>query len=266
MCAGRSARHGAGQGIGRATPGPSCGGGGSWSSVDAGAAQCGRGGALTAAGGDACPSTDDVSTVSRRCPAVAAALRPVGRVDAVVNNAASPATALSSTLSEDDWDAVLRVHLKSTFLDHPAGGAALKGAPRQAGPQGGRRPGGQHRLVRSASAATWARPATPTTQGAIASIHPRRGDGVPAATAPASTPEQNLPPMTRRFRPRRPGDAGPAASTPARVSLALVWLVSDQSADVTGRIIVASGKRARDRRGLAPGPTAAPVADPTSTR
>ncbi|HMQ24748.1 MAG TPA: hypothetical protein PKA98_02075, partial [Acidimicrobiales bacterium] len=55
----------------------------------------------------------------------------------------------------------------------------------------------------------------------------------------------------------RDGGLDPAWGSPA-----LVWLVSEQSADVTGRVIVASGQRLAIAEGWHRGPTAAPVADP----
>ena len=49
---------------------------------------------------------------------------------------------------------------------------------------------------------------------------------------------------------------------PRWVSPAVVWLAAPLSSDVTGRVIVASGKRLAIAEGWHRGPTAAPVADP----
>ena len=56
-------------------------------------------------------------------------------------------------------------------------------------------------------------------------------------------------------------DARSGALDPRWVSPALVWLASPLSADVTGRVIVASGKRLAVAEGWRRGPTAPPVAD-----
>ena len=56
-------------------------------------------------------------------------------------------------------------------------------------------------------------------------------------------------------------DARRGALDPRWVSPALVWLASPLSAGVTGRVIVASGKRLAVAEGWRRGPTAPPVAD-----
>ena len=51
---------------------------------------------------------------------------------------------------------------------------------------------------------------------------------------------------------------------PAWVAPAVVWLASPRSSDVSGRVIVASGRRLAVAEGWHRGPTAPPVRDPAA--
>ena len=78
--------------------------------------------AIRAAGGEAIANGDDVAdwTGSRRL--VDAAVTTWGRLDVVVNNAGFVRDRMLVSTSEDEWDAVVRVHLKGHFcmLRHAA--------------------------------------------------------------------------------------------------------------------------------------------------
>jgi NAD(P)-dependent dehydrogenase (short-subunit alcohol dehydrogenase family) len=70
---------------------------------------------ITAAGGEAVPSADDVATMDGAAAVLAAAVEAFGDVHVLVNNAGILRDRMFVNMTEDDWDAVIRGHLKSTF-------------------------------------------------------------------------------------------------------------------------------------------------------
>jgi NAD(P)-dependent dehydrogenase (short-subunit alcohol dehydrogenase family) len=127
---------GAGNGIGRATAllfaregarvvvndlgGSRAGDGGAHSAADAVVDE------IRAAGGSAVASYDSVSTETGARGVVETAVREYGRLDILINNAGilRDKTLLKMELSQ--WDAVLDVHLKGTFLCTQAAALAMK--------------------------------------------------------------------------------------------------------------------------------------------
>ncbi len=69
-----------------------------------------------AAGFDAAGQTADVATAEGAEGLVATALDTYGRVDILVNNVGMARDAWLAKMSEEDWDTVLEVNLKSQFL------------------------------------------------------------------------------------------------------------------------------------------------------
>jgi NAD(P)-dependent dehydrogenase (short-subunit alcohol dehydrogenase family) len=70
---------------------------------------------IGAAGGEAIVNGDDVSTWDGAKRMIDAALAAWGRLDVLVNNAGILRDRMLVNMSEDEWDAVIRVHLKGTF-------------------------------------------------------------------------------------------------------------------------------------------------------
>ncbi|MEV4135086.1 SDR family NAD(P)-dependent oxidoreductase [Dactylosporangium sp. NPDC049742] len=70
---------------------------------------------ITAAGGQVLASTADVSTTEGARELLALARDTYGRVDGLVNNAGILRDRMFVNMSEDDWDAVIRGQLRSTF-------------------------------------------------------------------------------------------------------------------------------------------------------
>ncbi len=70
---------------------------------------------LRAAGGSAVASADDVTTMAGAERVVGAALEAWGHLDVLVNNAGILRDRMFVNMTEDDWDAVVRGHLRSTF-------------------------------------------------------------------------------------------------------------------------------------------------------
>jgi NAD(P)-dependent dehydrogenase (short-subunit alcohol dehydrogenase family) len=71
---------------------------------------------ITAAGGEAVVNGDDVSTEAGAERLIQTAVETFGGIDVVVNNAGILRDRVIINLSVDDWDSVLAVHLRSTFL------------------------------------------------------------------------------------------------------------------------------------------------------
>jgi NAD(P)-dependent dehydrogenase (short-subunit alcohol dehydrogenase family) len=70
---------------------------------------------IQAAGGEALPNTDSVSTWDGAAKIIAAALDKWGQLDALVTCAGILRDRMVFNMSEEEWDAVLAVHLKGTF-------------------------------------------------------------------------------------------------------------------------------------------------------
>lgn len=70
---------------------------------------------ISTAGGKALASHDDITSADGAAAIVNAALAAFGEVHGVVNNAGVVRDRMFASLSEDDWDLVMRVHLRGHF-------------------------------------------------------------------------------------------------------------------------------------------------------
>jgi NAD(P)-dependent dehydrogenase (short-subunit alcohol dehydrogenase family) len=66
-------------------------------------------------GGDAVADYEDVAELEGACRMVERAIDTYGRLDILVNNAGIARDAMIFNMTEEAWDAVIRVHLKGTF-------------------------------------------------------------------------------------------------------------------------------------------------------
>ncbi|CAL9414468.1 Putative short-chain type dehydrogenase_reductase [Streptomyces sp. enrichment culture] len=211
---------------------------------------------IRAAGGAAVAHAGDIATSEGAASLVRCALDTYGRLDTLVNNAGFLRDRMLVNLDEDDWDAVVRVHLKGHFLPLKHAGAYWR-----AEAKAGRTP--VARIVNTASGAGLAGSVGQGNYSAakagivgltlVAAAELGRYGVQVNAVAPAARTR-----MTERtFADAMAAPAsGFDAMAPENVSPLVVWLGSAASAGVTGRVFEAEGGRITVMEGWRPGPTA----------
>ncbi len=70
---------------------------------------------ITAAGGVAVAHVGDVSSLADATALIELAISTFGRLDVLVNNAGILRDRMLFTMAEDEWDSVIKVHLKGTW-------------------------------------------------------------------------------------------------------------------------------------------------------
>lgn len=211
---------------------------------------------ITARGGEAVAHHGDIATADGAASLVATALETYGRLDALVNNAGFLRDRMLVNLGEDDWDAVVRVHLKGHFL--PLRHAA---AHWRAEAKAGRRP--VARVVNTTSGAGLLGSVGQANYAAakagivaltlVAAAELARYGVQVNAVAPAARTRMTEGVFAESMA---APVAGFDAMSPANVSPLVVWLASRASAGVTGRVFEAEGGRITVMEGWQPGPTA----------
>ncbi|MFI6929028.1 SDR family oxidoreductase [Streptomyces sp. NPDC050287] len=211
---------------------------------------------IRAAGGEAVAHGGDIATSEGAAALIRTAVETYGRLDTLVNNAGFLRDRMLVNLDEDEWDAVLRVHLKGHFL--PLKHAA---AHWRAETKAGRTPAA--RIVNTSSGAGLlgsvgqgnysAAKAGIIALTLVAAAELRRYGVHVNAIAPAARTR-----MTERTfaETMTAPDTGFDAMAPENVSPLVVWLGSGASAGVTGRVFEAEGGRITVMEGWRPGPSA----------
>ena len=90
-------------------------------------------GEITAAGGEAVVSPGDIGEWATGQQLVATALESFGRLDILINNAGVLRDRMVFSMSEPEWDLVLRTHLKGHFVTSRFATAHWREASKQAG-------------------------------------------------------------------------------------------------------------------------------------
>ncbi|MER5305946.1 SDR family oxidoreductase [Streptomyces lasiicapitis] len=212
---------------------------------------------IRAAGGEAVAHVGDVATPQGAASLVRAALETYGRLDTLVNNAGFLRDRMLVNLDEDAWDAVVRVHLKGHFLPlkhaaahwraeakrgrvpracvvNTSSGAGLLGSVGQ----------GNYSAAKAGILGL-----TLVASAELASYGVRVNAIAPAART-RMTEETFAGTMAA------PEDGGFDAMAPENVSPLVVWLGSESSAGVTGRVFETEAGRITVMEGWRPGPTA----------
>ncbi|MFI5817690.1 SDR family oxidoreductase [Streptomyces rishiriensis] len=211
---------------------------------------------IRAAGGEAVAHGGDIAASEGAASLVTTALEAYGRLDTLVNNAGFLRDRMLVNLDEDDWDAVLRVHLKGHFLTLKHAAAHWR-----AEAKAGRTP--DARVVNTSSGA-----------GLLGSVgqgnYSAAKAGIVALTLVAAAELARYgvqvnaiaPAARTRMTQRAFAEAMAAPATgfdamaPENVSPLVVWLGSAASQGVTGRVFEAEGGRITVMDGWRPGPTA----------
>ncbi|WP_405540704.1 SDR family oxidoreductase [Streptomyces antimycoticus] len=212
---------------------------------------------IRALGGEAVAHGGDIATTDGAASLITTALEAFGRLDTLVNNAGFLRDRMLVNLGEDDWDAVMRVHLKGHFL--PLRHAA---AHWRAEAKGGRTP--QARVVNTSSGAGLLGSVGQGNYSAakagiigltlVAAAEMDRYGVQINAIAPAARTRMTEHTFAETMA--APGEGGFDAMAPENVSPLVVWLGSAASTGVTGRVFEVEGGRITVMEGWRPGPTA----------
>jgi NAD(P)-dependent dehydrogenase (short-subunit alcohol dehydrogenase family) len=210
--------------------------------------------AIRAAGGEAVANGDDVSSWSGAAHLVQAAVDQWGGLDTVVNNAGIVRDRMIVSMGEDEWDAVMRVHLKGTFaVTHHAANHWRERA--KAGDDVAAR------VVNTSSGAGLAGSVGQANYAAakagiaaltlVAAVElGRYGVTVNAIAPSARTRMTETVFVDMMAKPATGFDA----MDPANIAPLVVWLGSGESGDVTGRVFELAGGRISVAQGWMPGP------------
>ena len=211
--------------------------------------------AIRTAGGEAIANGDDVADWDGSGRLVQAAIDAFGDLHAVVNNAGIVRDRMFANAAEDEWDAVVRVHLKGHFcvarhaaahwrdqakagtpvdarIINTSSGAGILGSVGQAAYSAAKAGIAGLTLVQAAELARYG-----VTANALApAARTRMTEGVFDTMAAVADGEFD-------------------AMAPENVSPLVAWLASTESADVTGRMFEVEGGKVGIATGWQHGPT-----------
>jgi NAD(P)-dependent dehydrogenase (short-subunit alcohol dehydrogenase family) len=208
---------------------------------------------IVAAGGEAVANTDDISDFAGAERLIKTAVESFGRLDVLINNAGILRDRMLVNMTEAEWDAVIKVHLKGTFA--PSHWAANHWRERsKAGDDV------DARIINTTSPSGIYGNVGQTNYGAakagiasftiIASKELERYGVTVNAIAPAAITR-----MTEDLGMGQvEGDAREDLS-PRHIAPIVCWLASPQSASVTGRVFDVTGRMLSVSEGWHRGPT-----------
>ena len=216
---------------------------------------------IRALGGSAVANADNVADWEGAQRLINTAIEEFGDLHVLINNAGILRDRVLANMTEDEWDAVIAVHLKGTFApsrwavsywrERAKAGATVSG-----------------RIINTTSVSGIYGNPGQTNYGAakagiaaftvIAALEVARYGVTVNAVAPVA-----LTRMTEGLGPAPETDEEREMRSPHWIAPIVTWLASDESADVTGRVFEASGQVLAVAEGWVRGPSHAPVEDPT---
>lgn len=209
---------------------------------------------IIALGGKAVANTDDVTDVEGGQRMVQTALDAFGDLHAVVNNAGFVRDRMFVSCTPDEWDAVLRVHLRGHFCVSRAAVDYWRAKQKQ-----GQNP--DARIINTSSGAglqgSIGQSAYSAAKGGIASLTLVQAAelgryGITAnALAPAARTRMT---ETAFADAMKAPDDGFDFNDPANVAPTVVWLTSAQSVGVTGQVFELQGGKIMLSEGWRNGP------------
>ncbi|MBI1179027.1 MAG: SDR family NAD(P)-dependent oxidoreductase [Alphaproteobacteria bacterium] len=214
---------------------------------------------VTAGGGEAVASYEDVSEFAGARRMIEQALDTWGKLDVLVNNAGILRDRMLVNMTEAEWDAVIKVHLKGTFAPAHHAAAHWRDVVKQTGAPV------DARIINTSSVSGIYGNIGQTNYGAakqgiagfsiIAARELRRYGITVNCIAPGA-----LTRLTENLRERTEEEK--RQSDPFWIAPIVTWLASTESKDVTGRMFEASGRILAIAEGWHRGPVVEPVADP----
>jgi NAD(P)-dependent dehydrogenase (short-subunit alcohol dehydrogenase family) len=216
---------------------------------------------IVAAGGQAVANTDDISDWAGAEKLVGTAIEAFGKLDVLVNNAGILRDRMLVNMTEAEWDAVIKVHLKGTFAPAHHASAYWRDRAKKGDTVGAR-------LINTTSVSGIYGNAGQTNYGAakagiaaftiIAARELARYGITVNAIAPGA-----LTRLTEDLGMGKGSEEQKARLHPRWIAPIVTWLASTESSHVTGRVFEASGETLAVAEGWHRGPAVEPVEDPT---
>ncbi|MEE2673225.1 MAG: SDR family oxidoreductase [Myxococcota bacterium] len=216
---------------------------------------------IQAAGGQAVANTDDVSDFAAAKRMVEQANDEFGGLDVLVNNAGILRDRMLVNMEEEEWDAVIQVHLKGTFAPSRHAAAHWRERSKAGKPV-------DARIINTTSVSGIYGNPGQTNYGAAKmgiaafTIIAARELGRYGVTVNGVAPGA----LTRLTEDLGMGDASEERKqqmNPRWVAPLVTWLASADSKGVSGRVFEASGQMLAVAEGWHRGPSVEPVDDPT---
>jgi NAD(P)-dependent dehydrogenase (short-subunit alcohol dehydrogenase family) len=208
---------------------------------------------IVAMGGEAVANTDDISDWDGAQALIQTAIDAFGGLDILINNAGILRDRMLTNMSEEEWDAVIKVHLKGTFA--PSRHAAAYWRERAKAGEAN-----DARIINTSSPSGIYGNVGQTNYGAakagiasftiIAAKELGRYGVTVNAIAPAA-----LTRMTEGLGMGQAPEEIKEQMSPAHIAPIVCWLASPQSAGVTGRVFDVSGRMLSVSEGWHRGPT-----------
>jgi NAD(P)-dependent dehydrogenase (short-subunit alcohol dehydrogenase family) len=216
---------------------------------------------IKAMGGEAIANGDNVADWEGAQRLINSAIETFGDLHAIVNNAGILRDRVLANMTEQEWDAVINVHLKGTFAPSRWAVAYWREQAKAGKPVSGR-------IVNTTSVSGIYGNAGQANYGAakagiaaftnIVALEVARYGVTVNAVGPVA-----LTRMTEGLGPAPESDEAREARAPHWIAPIVTWLCSEEAAGVTGRVFEASGQTLAVAEGWVRGPSTTPVDDPT---
>jgi NAD(P)-dependent dehydrogenase (short-subunit alcohol dehydrogenase family) len=216
---------------------------------------------IVALGGEALANTDDISDWDGAERLIRTAIDGFGGLDVLINNAGILRDRMLSNMTEAEWDAVIKVHLKGTFAPSRHAAAYWRERAKAGETNDGRiintsSPSGIYGNVGQTNYGTAKAGIAAFT--IIAAKELSRYGVTVNAIAPAA-----LTRMTEGLGMGQLDEVGKEQMSPRHIATIACWLASADAAGVTGRVFDVSGRMLSVSEGWHRGPTIeSPTDDP----
>jgi NAD(P)-dependent dehydrogenase (short-subunit alcohol dehydrogenase family) len=214
---------------------------------------------IEAMGGEAVANGDSVASWEGAQRLINTAVETFGDLHAVINNAGILRDRMLTNMTEEEWDAVINVHLKGTFAPSRWAAAYWREQAKAGKPVDGR-------IINTTSVSGIYGNPGQTNYGAakagiaafttIAALELARYGVTVNAVAPVA-----LTRMTEGLGPAPETDEEREMRSPRWIAPIATWLASAESSDITGRVFEASGDVLAIAEGWVRGPRHAPLED-----